>query len=222
MDKEKLTKTDSLSGVTSHDHGKEVASLTSELLQNTSLNSAGLPEKTLELSLKGYLNLKEQGDLKRTDLLSIVDLSQSSRKKRFYLIDVEQRKLLVNTYVSHAKNSGADMATDFSNVTGSEKSSLGFFITKETYTGKNGLSLRLIGMEKGFNSNAEARNIVVHGADYVNAQRVNSAYMGRSQGCPALPRADYVRVIDLIKNGSTLFIYSENEEYLKSSQMINS
>ena len=222
MDKEKFVKTDSLSGFISHDHAKEVASLTSELFQNTSLISAGLPKKTLELSLQGYLNLIGQGDFKKTDLLSIVDLSQSSRKKRFYLIDVKQSKLLVNTYVSHAKNSGADIATDFSNVIGSEKSSLGFYLTKQTYTGKNGLSLRMEGLEKGFNDNAEARSIVVHGADYVNAGRVNSAYMGRSQGCPALPRADYTKTIDLIKNGSVFFIYSENENYLKSSQIINS
>lgn len=109
-----------------------------------------------------------------------MDFSQSSRKKRFYLLDIKNKKLLENTYVAHGKNSGMDMAKSFSNVIGSEKSSLGFYITKGTYTGKNGFSLRMAGLDRGFNDNAEKRAIVVHGADYANAGRVNSAYMGRS------------------------------------------
>ncbi|HEY0751414.1 MAG TPA: murein L,D-transpeptidase catalytic domain family protein, partial [Chitinophagaceae bacterium] len=93
--------------------------------------------------------------------------------------------------------------------------------TKGTYTGKHGKSLRLSGKEKGFNANAEARAIVVHGADYVNAGRVNSGFMGRSQGCPALPMKDYAKVINLIKDGSVMFIYHPSQNYIQQSQLIN-
>jgi hypothetical protein len=113
------------------------------------------------------------------------------------------------------------MAKDFSNAPESNKSSLGFYVTKGTYMGKHGLSLRVAGMEEGFNDNAEARGIVVHAADYVNAARVNSAYMGRSQGCPALPNELSAKVIDLIKDGSAMFLYYPAETYLKASKLIN-
>ena len=205
-----------------HDHALEVTNVSSNLNTKLQLTTKGLSMSALGVAIKGYMNLKEQGALKNENLLSIVDFSQSSRKKRFYLIDIKNNELLVNTYVAHGKNSGVDLANDFSNTIGSEKSSLGFYLTKGTYTGKNGFSLRMEGLDKGFNNNAEARAIVVHGADYVNAGRMNYAYMGRSQGCPALSRADYIKVIDLIKDGSALFIYSDNEKYLNSSQLINS
>ena len=206
----------------SHDHTAAATTASNSLYNALDLNNKGLSFNALEVAVKGYLHLKEQGALKNTGLLSIADFSQSSRKKRFYLIDMENNKLLVNTYVSHGKNSGLDMATNFSNTIGSEKSSLGFYVTKGTYSGKNGFSLKMAGLDKGFNDNAESRAIVVHGADYVNANRVNSGYMGRSQGCPALPRADFIKVIDLIKEGSVFFIYSPTEDYLSSSPILNS
>jgi hypothetical protein len=110
----------------------------------------------------------------------------------------------------------------FSNRPQSEASSLGFYVTKDTYRGKHGLSLKLQGLENGFNDNAESRAIVVHGANYVNSSRVNSAYMGRSQGCPALPEAQAPKVIRLIKGGSALFVYNPSQKYLNSSKILNS
>lgn len=202
-------------------HTEVAATVVSSLSTTLQLNERGLSNEALQSAVKGYLHLQEQGVLKNDSLLSIVDFSQSSRKKRFYLIDMKNSKLLVNTYVAHGKNSGVDMANNFSNTIGSEKSSLGFYITKETYTGKNGFSLKMAGLDRGFNDNAEARAIVVHGADYVNAGRVSSAYMGRSQGCPALPREDYIKVIDLIKDGSALFVYSGDASYSASSTLLN-
>lgn len=204
------------------DHKAAVATLSPDLYRELNLSEKGLSLKAFNTALQGYLHLQEQGILGNADLLSIIDFSQSSRKKRFYLINVKTKKLLVNTYVAHGKNSGVDMAKSFSNVVGSEKSSLGFYVTKETYTGKNGFSLRMNGVDEGFNDNAEERAIVVHGADYVNANRVNAPYMGRSQGCPALPREDYIKVIDMIKGGSALFIYSGSEDYLKNSEIVHS
>ena len=199
----------------------EIVELSESLFNHLQLQEKGLSMNALQLAVKGYLELKESGMLKKP-LLSIVDLSQSSREKRFYLLDIEQRKLLENTYVAHGKNSGEDLATDFSNEIGSEKSSLGFYVTKETYKGKHGMSLKIEGIEQGFNDNAETRSVVVHGANYVNEGRVRSNYMGRSQGCPALPTNKYKKIINEIKEGSAVFIYSENENYLKNSQVLNS
>ena len=192
------------------------------LYESLQLNQSGLSKETFKYAIKGYENLISTSAIKDTQYLSVVDFSQSSRKKRFYLFDFKNHKLLKNTFVAHGKNSGVDMATRFSNIPGSEQSSLGFYLTKGTYIGKNGFSLKMSGLEKKFNDNAEKRAIVVHGADYVNASRVQSDYMGRSQGCPALPRAEATEIIDLIKDGSALFVYYPSKEYLQFSNLLNS
>jgi hypothetical protein len=203
------------------DHSVAASTISSNLYEGLRLNEKGLGLDALELAVKGYLHLQEQGTIENSDFLSIADFSQSSRKKRFYLIDMKNQKLVVNTYVAHGKNSGLDMAGDFSNTPESEKSSMEFYVTKGTYTGKNGYSLRMAGLEDGFNDNAEQRAIVVHGADYVNAGRVQSAFMGRSQGCPALPKDSYKQVISLIKDGSTFFVYYPDARYLSASHVLN-
>ena len=194
--------------------------LSSSLYNDLNLDNAGLSVNTLELAVKGYLRLQQQGLLKNK-LLSIVDFTQSSRDKRFYLIDIENKKLLENTYVAHGRNSGVDMPTSFSNEDNSEMSSLGFYITKDTYKGKHGYSLKIEGLEPGFNDHAEERSIVMHGANYVNAARAQSNYMGRSQGCPALPVKDYKRIINEVKDGSALFLYYPDQNYLNNSQVLN-
>ena len=197
-------------------------SLTDSLYNKLELDEKGLSKEALDYALKGYEKLVEQGTAQNQQYLTIVDLSQSSRKKRFYLLDMVNQELVMNTFVAHGKNSGIDEAERFSNRPNSEASSLGFYVTKTTYTGKHGLSLKLSGLEEGFNSNAEARGIVVHGAPYVNQSRVNSNYMGRSQGCPALPENEYAEVIKLIKDGSVLFVYHPSEEYVHESSILNS
>ena len=206
---------------TKDDHSVAASAISVNLYEGLGLNEKGLGLDALELAVKGYLHLQAQGTIENSDFLSIADFSQSSRKKRFYLIDMKNQKLIVNTYVSHGKNSGLDMANDFSNTPESEKSSLGFYVTKGTYTGKNGYSLKMSGLEEGFNNNAEQRAIVVHGAAYVNAGRVQSAFMGRSQGCPALPKDSYKQVISLIKDGSTFFVYYPDAKYLSTSDVLN-
>jgi hypothetical protein len=203
------------------DESVSTYSSASALYENLDLERKGLSHEAFSAAIKGYEKLKAQGALQNTRYLTIVDLSQSSRKKRFYLLDVHNYELEENTFVAHGKNSGVDLARSFSNTPNSEKSSLGFYITKNTYRGKHGLSLRLAGLENGFNDNAEARAIVVHGADYVNPGRVNSAYMGRSQGCPALPNGIAPKVINKIKNGSALFVYNPNGKYLNNSPILN-
>lgn len=196
-------------------------SMLSSLYESLDLSGFGLSKEAFDFAVKGYQKLVDNGEVEKNKYLTVIDFSQSSRKKRFYLIDVENQELVVNTFVSHGKNSGVDMAKSFSDRINSNQSSLGFYVTKGTYTGKHGLSLRLSGKESGFNANAESRAIVVHGADYVNAGRVNSGFMGRSQGCPALPMKDYAKVINLIKDGSVMFIYHPSQNYIQQSQLIN-
>ena len=196
-------------------------SILSSLYESLNLSGFGLSKEAFDYAIKGYQKLVDKGEVENNKYLTVGDFSQSSRKKRFYLIDVENQELVVNTFVSHGKNSGVDMANSFSDRINSNQSSLGFYVTKGTYTGKHGMSLRLSGKENGFNANAEARAIVVHGANYVNAGRVNSGFMGRSQGCPALPMKEYAKVINLIKDGSVMFIYHPSQNYIQQSQLIN-
>lgn len=192
------------------------------LYDGLKLEEAGLSREAFTYAIQGYQKLVDAGTVTNDQYLTIVDFSQSSRKKRFYLLDVKNGELVKNTYVAHGKNSGVDKAEKFSNKLHSEQSSLGFYVTGPTYTGKHGLSLRLNGQEEGFNSNALARGVVVHGANYVNAGRVNSAYMGRSQGCPALPESEYAEVINLIKDGSVMFAYYPGGDYLENSPLLKS
>ncbi len=156
-----------------------------------------------------------------SSILTVIDFSKPSTAERMAVIDLENKKLLFTTHVSHGKNSGDNYATTFSNVSGSNKSSLGFYMTQETYQGKNGYSLRLAGLEKGINDNARARAIVIHGADYSNPSVIKSmGRLGRSEGCPALPHAVNKDIIDVIKNGSLLFIYGNDKDYLNKSTVL--
>jgi hypothetical protein len=209
---------DSVAVVAEHDAAKILSETIYDSLQ---LGSVGLSHEALDYAVKGYEKLLQKGVVTNDQYLTIVDLSQSSRKKRFYIIDMHKDQLVWNTYVAHGKNSGVDEATRFSNNFNSEASSLGFYVTKSTYTGKHGLSLRISGQEEGFNDHAEARGVVVHGAPYVSPNRVNSPYMGRSQGCPALPENEYADVINIIKGGSVMFVYNPDETYLHESQLLN-
>lgn len=201
---------------------KAIASAASTaLFDSLHLDEIGLSYEALNYAYLGYLQLKEQGALVNDAVLSICDFSQSSAKKRLYIIDVKNFKVLKNTFVAHGRNSGLQYATDFSNTPESLQSSLGFFVTKGTYTGKHGMSLRLDGKEAGFNHKAEERAIVVHGADYIGKHRLGAPYMGRSFGCPAVPQQEANEVINTIKNGTCLFIYHPNKKYLNSSKLLN-
>jgi hypothetical protein len=139
-------------------------------------------------------------------LLTIIDYSKPSTEKRFFVIDMDKKSLVFNTYVSHGVNSGEKTATKFSNIVNSRKTSLGTFLTDSTYYGSNGYSLRLDGLTKGVNDNARERYIVVHGADYANESFLKqNGYLGRSWGCPALPEHLSRQIIDTIKGGSVIY-----------------
>ncbi|REA58514.1 hypothetical protein DSL64_20730 [Dyadobacter luteus] len=154
-------------------------------------------------------------------VMAIADFSQSSRNKRLYVIDMIKKKILMNTYVAHGRNSGDEFAKKFSNNNESYQSSLGFYRTLGTYMGKHGLSLRLEGIEKGINDRALQRAIVMHGADYVSESFIkNTGRLGRSLGCPAVSIADSKALINLLYNGAGLFIYSLDQQYTKKSQLL--
>ncbi|NTS39412.1 murein L,D-transpeptidase catalytic domain family protein [Flavisolibacter sp. BT320] len=182
----------------------------------------GLSRDVMQKAYKGHQYLKSRGSLQNSNVLAIVDFSQSSKQKRLYIVDMASYKVLMNTYVAHGKNSGLNTADRFSNIPESLQSSLGFYVTKQTYFGKHGLSLRLAGMERGFNDNAEARAIVMHGAEYIGPHRVKSSYMGRSFGCPAVPQAQSKEAINILKDGTCLFIYHPSQQYLHGSKILNS
>lgn len=187
-----------------------------------SLGLDGIMSRELfDQSISGYQKLLDKSLIADTTKLTIIDFSKASTEKRFFLIDLKEKKLLFNTYVAHGRNSGNNFAENFSNVEGSLKSSLGFFVTSKTYYGKHGYSMRLKGMEKLFNSNAEERAIVVHGADYVSEPFIKKhGRLGRSWGCPAISRDISSDVINLIKDGTCLFIYSDDPNYLASSALL--
>jgi hypothetical protein len=139
-----------------------------------------------------------------------------------YVIDVQNRKLLYRSYVAHGISSGEEYAHSFSNIPESHKSSLGFYVTRNTYFGSNGLSLRIDGMDKGFNSKASQRNIVIHGAPYVS-ERILHKYgmMGTTFGCPAIPEELSHQIIPAIANGTCFFIYYPSKRYLERSSVLN-
>ena len=192
------------------------------LYDSLKLNSLGLGRQVFEYAIRGFKNMREMGKLSNDGILSIVDFSKPSSAKRLFIIDLKKGKVVFNTYVAHGVNSGKEFANDFSNVPESNKSSLGFYTTATTYSGKHGYSLHLQGEEKGINDNAYNRDIVVHAADYENEGMIKSrGYIGRSWGCPAIPPLLHVPIIDKIKNGTCLFIFGENAGYLSHSKFIN-
>ena len=191
----------------------------SSLYNTLSENHKEIPSKdVLNLAMEGWEKLEK--DL-QSQVLTIIDFSLPSNIKRLWVIDVTRGLLLHHTLVAHGRNSGQLMAQSFSNRPESYQSSLGFYKTAETYQGKHGYSLRLDGLEKGFNDQARNRAIVVHGADYAKEEFAKSTgRLGRSLGCPALPPELSARVIDLIKDGSLLFIYGKDPHYLIQSELL--
>jgi hypothetical protein len=193
-----------------------------KMYDSLKLNIQGLSEHAFLYALKGFDYLKSSGKIANDHIISIIDFTKSSSQKRLFVIDIEHYKLLFKTYVAHGQGSGAEMATQFSNVPESFQSSLGFYRTSSTYMGKNGFSLKLCGLENGINSNAEERAIVMHAAPYVSEEIAqNQGHIGRSWGCPAVPEKLNKPIIEKIKNGTCLFIFSENKKYLHSSKIIN-
>lgn len=186
------------------------------------LDMAGLNRDAFENAKKGWEKLSDAGKLNNPSIMAIVDFSQSSAKRRLYVLDMENYKVLFNTLVAHGKNTGREWAKSFSNKISSYKSSPGFYITGQTYYGSNGYSLKLTGIEDGINNNALRRAIVMHGADYVSESFIDAkGYIGRSHGCPAVPAGEARAIINTLKDGTCLYIYTPDTNYLSRSMMLS-
>ena len=185
----------------------------SELYAECNLQNFQLSKELFKKGLTGYYNLKSQKeDLK--PILSIIDFNKPSTEKRLWIIDLSEKKILFHTLVAHGKNSGDNYTVNFSNLVNSNMSSLGFYLTKNTYFGKHGLSLVIEGLDKNINCNAKSRAIVIHGADYVSPEFIKcTGRLGRSHGCPAIPAAQHKEIIEAIQGGSLLFIHHSGKKY---------
>jgi len=175
------------------------------------LNTTALDYSVFYNAYTGYLEYKNNGVIKNENIITIIDFDKTSIEKRFFVIDLESKSILYYSYVAHGAKSGGLKAESFSNTKYSNQSSLGFYLTDNTYYGKHGLSLKLDGLEKGKNDKARERYIVIHSADYVSEEFILENYtLGNSKGCPAISEDIYKDVIRQIKNKSLLFIYSSN------------
>ena len=177
----------------------------SELNLYQQLGLAGkLDRQTFQKALVSYQSVRS----KQKSILTIIDYSKPSTQRRLFVIDMKRHKLLYHTWVSHGRNSGELAAERFSNQLNSRQSSLGVYRTAETYLGKHGYSLRLDGLSPGKNCNARKRAIVVHGAAYASPNHLRKYdKLGRSWGCPALPKEQARAIIDTIKGGSVIYAH---------------
>lgn len=186
-------------------------------LQHLSQRAPQLNKKVLKLALTAYEKASSKGTVKKP-VLTVIDYSLPSSKQRMWVFDLRKEKLLYNTYVAHGMNSGMSTPHHFSNKSSSKETSLGTYVTRDTYTGSKGLSLNLQGLERGFNDNAYNRRVVIHGAWYVEADFIKkTGRAGRSWGCPSIAQTLAKPVINTIKNGSVVFAYYPDKYYLSHS-----
>ncbi|CAI8952004.1 MULTISPECIES: murein L,D-transpeptidase catalytic domain family protein [Pseudomonas] len=199
-----------------------VTSAYADSLENALVKAApGADAKVIALAVRATQCSRAQG-VAPAQRLAVIDYSLPSTEQRLWVFDLKRRKLLFHELVAHGRNSGENMATLFSNRNESHATSLGLFRTQQSYLGQNGYSLRMEGLEPGFNDNAFDRAIVIHGAPYVSPvlARANGR-IGRSLGCPAVRPAIAHRLIDSMKDGQLLFSYYPDQRWLKSSSYIN-
>jgi hypothetical protein len=198
-------------------HAAQPAPLVRSLVRQ----APGLRAEVLKLALDAAGRAAEEGLVKRQNLLTVIDYSLPSTEPRLFVFDLAARKLLFRELCAHGKNSGDNMASFFSNEPGSEATSLGLFVTADTYIGNNGYSLRLKGLEEGINDMAWDRAIVMHGAYYVSREAINAlGRLGRSWGCPAIPATMAHKIIDKIRGGTAVFAYYPEKRWLQSSAFL--
>ena len=187
----------------------------------TEATLSGLDSDIFTLALRAAESAVELGEAVPSTL-TVIDFSQPSTSKRLWVYDLRSRELLFNDFVSHGRNSGENMATSFSNEPESNMSSIGLFRAAESYSGKHGYSLRLDGLEPGFNDRARARAIVIHGAEYVDgALAASQGRLGRSLGCPAVRPELAKPLIDAVKDGGFVFAYYPDPGWLHASTYLN-
>lgn len=193
-----------------------------DLFARLSANAPGLDAKVLDMALQARTCAAAYGDIEGDSRLAVIDYSMPSTEKRLWVFDLASGDVVFNEHVAHGQGSGGNMTTSFSNNDGSHQTSLGLFRTAETYHGGNGYSMRMDGLDAGYNDNARDRLIVMHGADYVNpAATASLGRLGRSWGCPAVRRAVAQEMIDLLKDGQLLFSYYPENKWIDSSRFLN-
>lgn len=186
-------------------------------VQHLSRKAPQLNKNVLKLALTAYKNASKRDDVKKP-VLTVIDYSLPSNKQRMWVFDLRSERLLFNTYVAHGRNSGGNKPSHFSNKESSKQSSLGTYVTKDTYIGHKGYSLNLKGLDKGFNTNAYNRRVVIHGAWYVEPNFIRkSGRAGLSWGCPAVAQTLAKPIINTIKNGSVIFAYFPDRYFLSHS-----
>ena len=191
------------------------------LYDSIDLGSYGLGYHVFRMGMVGFYTLKSEGALNDKGLITIIDFEKPSTAKRFYTIDVLNKRVKYHTYVAHGRNTGENMATRFSNTPHSNQSSLGFYVTGETYVGSKGFSLRLDGKEAAFNDKIRSRAVVIHAADYATESWIRRyGRLGRSQGCPALPPHLNREIINAIKDKTPVFTYFPDSGYIRTSRYL--
>lgn len=168
------------------------------------------------------LNCANKNNVDHNNILTVIDYSLPSSQKRLWVFDLQNKKLLFHTYVSHGITSGALLTTYFSNKYNSKASSIGVYTTEKAYVGREGLSLRLDGLDRGFNDNASGRAIVMHGGWYVDENFIKKyGRPGRSWGCPALPLNLVNSVINTIKDKSLFVVYYPSDNWFAKSKFLS-
>ena len=192
------------------------------LYNKIGLSKVGMNFDAFRYGMIGYYALKNQGKVENSDVVSFIDFTKKSTEKRFYTVDLKEYKVKFHSLVSHGRNTGENEAKLFSNRPNSNQSSLGFYLTGETYVGSKGYSMRLDGMDGSYNDQMRDRAVVMHDAAYVSDTWITKyGRLGRSQGCPALPKEISRTVIDAIKGKSVIFAYYNDAQYLSASQNLN-
>ncbi|HEX6177451.1 MAG TPA: murein L,D-transpeptidase catalytic domain family protein [Thermoanaerobaculia bacterium] len=190
-------------------------------LANLVRQAPGLRTNVLRMAVDAAGCARERGLVKRGNLLTVIDYSIPSTQPRLFVFDLASKKLLFRELVAHGKNSGGNVPDTFSNIHGSLATSLGLFVTDDTYVGSNGYSLRLRGLEKGVNDNAWDRAIVMHGAHYVSSIAIKAlGRLGRSWGCPAVRSEVARKLINTIRGGSPIFAYYPDRQWMKTSRFL--
>ena len=188
-------------------------------LQRLSVLAPDADPGVLALALEARSCAVRNGNADAAARLAVIDYSRPSTERRLWVFDMSQERLLHREYVAHGSGSGDNFAKRFSNIEGSYQTSLGLFRTAETYMGKNGYSLRMDGLDPGFNDNARPRAIVMHGAWYANPDMIRTqGRLGRSQGCPALREQVAKVVIDELKQRNLIFAYADDAAWLRNGR----
>jgi hypothetical protein len=191
-------------------------------MKTAAAEESGISPEVLGLALGAVQCAVTSGDIKLPRTLTVIDYSRPSVEKRLWVFDVATGAVLFKELVAHGRNTGENMATRFSDTPESRQSSIGLFVARDTYLGSNGYSLRLDGLEPGFNARARERAIVMHGAPYVDASLAKTqGRIGRSWGCPALREAVARNVIDTVRGGGVIFSYYPDAKWLRTSRSLN-